>query len=185
MVWACFKFFIKLVDGNTDLIQVAMLSELDPARHHVNVEALHVGIAYVCTRIRDDGESTLLVVSGVLLAMHVIRFFSAEIAILPCRIEYLLGFVNMNMNFRLTLGTGQNQGVAELAQRFAQLAAIDIRGRYDAFGAKAVLGLVVSLGELDSRLYFMRDRNCRHWRHCPVLHVLGHASDDFGKSLGA
>ena len=37
VVGILFEFFVEFVDRDTDLVQVAMLSELDPARHHVNV----------------------------------------------------------------------------------------------------------------------------------------------------
>jgi len=51
--------------------------------------------------------------------MHVIGFLGAEIAKPPCRFEYMLGFVHMNMNFRLAFRAGKYQRVAKLRQRFA------------------------------------------------------------------
>ena len=131
------KFFVEFVDRNADLVEISVVAELDAARHHVDVEALHVRIADICPGIDDDGEAIVTFVRRMLLPVHVVGLLGAELAETTRRVEHEFGLVNVNVDLRFALAAGKHQRIAEFRKCFTQLAAVNVRPCHHALGAVA------------------------------------------------
>ncbi len=112
MMWVSGEFCEKLFCRNADLVEIAAITKLYAAGHHVNIESLHVVVRYVRGRIGNDREATRIVVTADILPVHVVRFLGAQVAEVAANTEYFLGLVDMNMDFRFALRAGEYQRVA-------------------------------------------------------------------------
>ena len=136
----------KLLRRNADLVEIAAITKLQPARHHVDIESLEILVGDIGRRVRNHRETAGRIVTAMSLAMHVVGLLGTDVAVTACDPEDLLGIVDVHMDLGLALGAGQDQRVTEFSQLFTQLAAIDVRTRYDALGAVTVFRLFVGSG---------------------------------------
>ena len=168
MVRVVSQFFIELIRRYADLVEIAAISKLNTARHHVDVQALHIIIRDVRTRICDDRKRLGESVRGTLLTVHVICFLAAKFAELSRKPEYSVRFVDMNMNFRLALAAGENHRVAELCQRLAKFATIYVGRSHQALGTESKLRCVIGFKEFDRCLDCLQQCGIGHRRHPAV-----------------
>ncbi len=127
---------VKLIDRDADFVEIAPVTELNPARDHVDVETFHVVIGDIGSRVRNHGEATRSVVHTMLLPVYVVRFLRAEVAELSGDIKNRVRVIDVDVDFRLTFCTSQHNRVADVGKRLAQFAAVDVSRRYDALRAE-------------------------------------------------
>ncbi len=107
------EHFEKFPRTDADLVEIPAITELQAARHHVNVETLQVFVSDIGCRIGDHRETAGLIMAAVRLTTHVVDFFGTDFAVLAANAEHLVRIVDMHMHFGLALGAGKQQRVAE------------------------------------------------------------------------
>ncbi len=111
------EFLEEFIGGNTHLVEVAAVAELNAARNHVNIQAFHVFVGYVGSGIGDDCKTPVCVVTARLLAAHVVGFLGADVPEFACDVEYALRFVDVNVDLGFAFGPGQHERVPEFRER--------------------------------------------------------------------
>ncbi len=75
--------------------------------------------------------------------MHVVGLLAAQLPETLDERKHVIRPVDVYVNFRLALGAGQHQRVAQFGERFAQLAPVDVFRRDHALRAEAKLRDVI------------------------------------------
>ncbi len=112
---------------------------MDAQRDDVNAEFLIRRIGQVGPGVGDHGDPRHALAHGVRLLQHVVGLLARDGAVAPGHLEHLVGIVDVDMDLRLAVRAGEHEAAAQLRQRLAQLAAIDVVPGQHALGAIAVL----------------------------------------------
>ena len=173
----------ELFRCDTYLVDEASVAEVDAARHHVDVEALHIFVRDIGCRVGYDRELPASVVTRVSLAVHVVDLFGADRAVLSGHLEHMLRFIDMDVDLGLALGAGKYERIPECTEVLSQFASVDISPRDNALGAVAKLGFLVGAGGyIDDLVERMHDGT---QRNLVVDEELHRSFEEGHKPLGA
>ncbi len=185
VVGVAHELVVELLRGDADTVEVALVAEVHPERHHVDVETVHLVFRDVSARVGHDGHLAPDDVGRVLLALHVVGLFAGDRPEAPCDPEHLGRIVGVNVHPHLVLQPGHHQACADGRKLLAQVTPVHATADHDTLGAVAEFQVL-----FEACRGLARGVDHRGYRHRglvigPALDVIGDARNEFDETLAA